>query len=229
MSFANPPQTPPLYDTLLNLKSEIFKSLRVCLPATIKAIHLSDGTVDVQPAILQTPPKSSPYPYPQLLACPVVTIQGNGLEMSLPPKVGDMCLVFFADRCLDSWKQTGTPNPLPSFRMHDLSDGFALVGLNLPGHPLPTILMTGEGGLSGATAKIAINQSTQKITIANGAGGTNNLYTILSLLLTTLITLNGLLASMTTASIASGATQTAIAALTASLTTVATELALLLY
>lgn len=198
MSTFNPAQPPPLYDVLQALKSEIFKTLRVCLPATITKVHSVGGavtSVDAQPAVLLTIPQAGnsvgqSIPYPQLLNCPVVTIQGGGtvggVAAAFPIAIGDSCLVFFADRCMDAWKQNGTPALIPNIRMHDLSDGFALVGINFPAKPLKVSLSAGEGGLcetvasAGSGAKVVINPVTHKIKVANT---TKNLETTLQLLI----------------------------------------------
>ena len=40
----------------------------------------------------------------------------------------DQALVVFASRCIDGWWQGGQAAPPPSGRMHDLSDGMAIIG-----------------------------------------------------------------------------------------------------
>lgn len=67
---------------------------------------------------------------------PVITLQGGGNYQTYPVAVGDYCLMFFTERCFDRW-WAGDDNQLPAeYRMHDYSDGFALVGIN----PLATAL-----------------------------------------------------------------------------------------
>jgi hypothetical protein len=79
---------------------------------------------------------------PVLLDCPVVFPGGGGVILTFPLKPGDECLVVFASRCIDAWwkqgfvsGQAGVPvdgkqamDP-PDLRMHNLSDGFAFVGV----------------------------------------------------------------------------------------------------
>jgi len=108
----------------------------------------------------------------------------------MPITVGDGCLVVFADRCITTWFSTGQANPLPDFRMHDISNGFVLIGVNPNLTPILTPLLAHEGGIcetkSATGAKIAANSTTHKITIANTSG------TLLAAL-TTLITALGTL------------------------------------
>lgn len=60
---------------------------------------------------------------------PVVFPEGGGVTLTFPVKAGDECLAIFACRCIDSWWQSGGQQIQPDLRMHDLSDGFALVGI----------------------------------------------------------------------------------------------------
>lgn len=66
--------------------------------------------------------------YPLLMDCPVITLFGGVDFLSMPIQVGDSCLVFFNDNEIDQWATNGTGSP-QTFRMHDLSDGIAIVGI----------------------------------------------------------------------------------------------------
>ena len=71
-----------------------------------------------------------PMSYPVLADVLVACWGGGGCSLTFPIAPGDECLVCFNDRCLDSWWSTGstaTPPNVP--RIHDLSDGIALVGV----------------------------------------------------------------------------------------------------
>lgn len=206
----------PLYDLLQQVKTETLKGLRVCLPASISGVDPATGTVSVVIGVMQKVaqqglPAGLALAYPELTMCPVFTLQGGGVGAVMPIKVGDECLVVFADRCIDAWFETGQPMPLPSVRMHDISDGFVLVGLNSRAKSLNTPLDPGEGGVcetgNGFGVKVAINPLTHKATIQNA---TQNLSTILTTLFAALATdpgLNG------TSHAALGAANTALAAL----------------
>lgn len=226
----------PWYDTLQMFKKGIFAGLRVSLPGHVAAVN-ADGTVDVTVDVMQNVAQQGlanglDFKYPTLLACPTITVQGGGVGSVFPTAVGDECLVIFSDRCIDNWVKTGQATPLPSFRMHDINDGFVLVGLNsmAPASVLQTPLLPFEGGIcqtkNPAGAKVVVNSATGKVSIKNG---TKNLATILGTLVTTVTALNTTLAAMTTASIASGATQIVIATYTATFTTLISDLVALLY
>jgi hypothetical protein len=60
--------------------------------------------------------------------CPVIFPSGGGFTLTFPIAVGDECLLIFASRCIDAWWQSGGVQQQVDIRMHDLSDGFALIG-----------------------------------------------------------------------------------------------------
>lgn len=76
---------------------------------------------------------------PLLLDCPVVFPSGGGFTLTFPIKEGDECLVVFSSRCIDSWWQSGGVQVQAEMRMHDLSDGFVIVGPRSQTKLLPAI------------------------------------------------------------------------------------------
>ncbi len=88
----------------------------VVIQAGIKVpIRASDGTVTT-------------VALPQLVDCPVQFPSGGDCSLTFPVVQGDECLVVFASRCIDAWWQSGGVQEQADDRMHDLSDGFALLG-----------------------------------------------------------------------------------------------------
>lgn len=63
-----------------------------------------------------------------LINVPVIFPNGGGFSLTFPIKPGDECLVIFAARCIDFWWQNGGVQLQGDHRMHDINDGFALVG-----------------------------------------------------------------------------------------------------
>ena len=66
---------------------------------------------------------------PLLMQCPVVTMFGGTSFINLPIQAGDSCIVFFNDRQIDAWMETGEVQPPQTVRSHDFSDAIALVGI----------------------------------------------------------------------------------------------------
>lgn len=88
----------------------------VCQPTIKGRIKKPDGSIEL-------------VDMPLLLDCPVVFPHAGGCSMTFPVKQGDECLVVFASRGIDFWWQNGGVQPPPEPRMHDLSDGFAILGV----------------------------------------------------------------------------------------------------
>lgn len=60
---------------------------------------------------------------------PIVFPSAGGFSITFPIAAGDEVLVVFASRCIDAWWQNGGyANKQMEYRMHDLSDGFAIPG-----------------------------------------------------------------------------------------------------
>lgn len=107
------------------------------IPGIIQAVNNALGpasmTVDVQPTINgRVYQKDGSYlsvQLPPLLDCPIAWQGGGGATLLFPIAPGDEALVILAARCIDGWWSTGTVCDAPELRMHNLSDGFALVGV----------------------------------------------------------------------------------------------------
>ena len=119
------------------------------LPGVIQAVSNNGNTVEVQPAVngrvRQLDGTYKPIQMPKLVDVPICWQGGGGATWTFPVTAGDECLVVFASRCIDSWWQNGFVAPTgqtgadggpvnvmnnpPEYRMHNLSDGFAIVGV----------------------------------------------------------------------------------------------------
>lgn len=103
------------------------------LPAIIKSFDPVALTCEVQPAIkakyVDELYNVKTVSLPLLVDCPVVFPHAGGCSMTFPIKAGDECLVVFSSRGIDLWWQQGGEQPPPEPRMHDLSDGFVILGV----------------------------------------------------------------------------------------------------
>jgi hypothetical protein len=90
-------------------------------------------TITAQPAVngrvRQTDGTWQSVQMPLLVDVPVLWPGGGGVTLVFAIAKGDECLVHFSARCIDAWFQQGTVSNPPEFRMHNLSDGFASVGV----------------------------------------------------------------------------------------------------
>jgi len=98
--------------------------------ATIgRVIAVNSKTIDVQP-VLNRQVKGESISLPVFSQVPPVFLQGGGSYHAFPIAKGDYCLLIITERCFDSW-YNGQDGVSPvEYRMHDYSDGFAIVGIN---------------------------------------------------------------------------------------------------
>lgn len=101
------------------------------LPGIVTAVDLAAQTVSVQPAIQgQTTNEAgdvSNVNLPLLVDVPICWPRAGGFAITFPVAAGDEVLVVFASRCIDAWWQSGGVGAQAEVRMHDLSDGFAIL------------------------------------------------------------------------------------------------------
>lgn len=113
------------------------------MPGIVQSFDPKAMTVTVQPSIrgrIERPDGSiASVNLPLLVDVPVVYPGGGGFTLTFPIRLGDECLVLFADRCIDSWWQSGGIGEPLEARMHNLSDGFALVGPRSLARSLPSV------------------------------------------------------------------------------------------
>lgn len=76
---------------------------------------------------------------PIMVDVPVCFPGGGGYTLSFPVAAGDEALVVIAHRCIDAWWQNGGVQPQAEFRMHDLSDGFAIPGVRSQPRVIPNV------------------------------------------------------------------------------------------
>jgi hypothetical protein len=141
--------------------------IHTAMPAKVVSYNPGQHTVNVQPMVqgLRTGSdgKVNPVTIAELHDVPVIYPGGGHQLITYPIAVGDECLIIFAERSIDHWWQLGTLNPPSDWRMHDINDGFALMGIrSLPNVP--------GGGAAGGTANAgaAISTSTMQIRSNDG-------------------------------------------------------------
>jgi hypothetical protein len=103
------------------------------VPAVVTRFNAARMTVEALPAVqgrVTRPDKTVHWRnLPLLVDCPVVFPGGGGFTLTFPVSAGDECLIVIASRCIDTWWSTGGGGEVNDLRMHDLSDGFAIMGI----------------------------------------------------------------------------------------------------
>lgn len=110
-----------------NIQSQIWTAM----PAIVVAVDLTKQTLSVQPAIqgsvTDADGVATDTNLPLLVDVPIVWPRAGGFALTFPIKKDDEVLVVFASRCIDAWWQSGGIGTQAELRMHDLSDGFAIL------------------------------------------------------------------------------------------------------
>lgn len=125
---------PDLSDVLKNLKTDIFNTLNCVNIGIIEGFDTSNQTANVRLALKRVQEIKADgtrvfQERPVLLQLPVVIMFGAASYITFPIAAGDECLVLFNDRQIDSWFTNGGVSTPDIARAHDVSDGFALVGV----------------------------------------------------------------------------------------------------
>jgi len=125
---------------------ERLKEVWTAMPGIVQSFNATAMTCVVQPAIKAKVTNfdrtTKLVALPLCLDCPVMFPGGGGVTLTFPVKRGDECLLVFAKSCIDAWWQQGGVQPAAEYRMHDLSDGFALVGVRSKVRALSAVSMT---------------------------------------------------------------------------------------
>jgi len=127
---------PALEDVLLEERARIFASLNAIQIGKISEVQRDKQTVTVELQMKRILDDGRSIPYPPLVDVPFFVLQGGGAFIQMPVKAGDYCIVLFNDRCIDGWFPSGAVQEPACRRMHSLSDGIAIVGLNPGGSPI---------------------------------------------------------------------------------------------
>ena len=105
--------------------------LWTAIPGIVVAVNLTAQTLSVQPAIQGSISNAAgdveSVNLPLLVDVPICFPRAGGFALTFPIAVNDEVLVVFSARCMDSWWQNGGVQAPAEVRMHDLSDGFALL------------------------------------------------------------------------------------------------------
>ncbi len=113
------------------------KDLHTCLPGIIASFDPATQTASVQPAIKRIFTERGAVNLPLCVDVPVAFPGGGDFFLTFPVKPGDECILLFSERAIDYWHVSGDTQPPAEYRMHDLSDGIAIVGLNSQPRKIP--------------------------------------------------------------------------------------------
>ena len=116
-----------LTDIIADAIGEALSNLHTATIAKVTAVQ--EKTISVQPVINRVVDGKS-ITLPQFTKVPPLFMQGGGSYTAHPIAVGDYCLLVLTERCFDRWYSGSDFQDPAEFRMHDYSDGIAIVGIN---------------------------------------------------------------------------------------------------
>ncbi len=116
-----------LTDIIADAIGEALSNLHTATIAKVTAVQ--EKTISVQPVINRVIDGRS-IQLPQFTKVPPLFMQGGGSYTAHPIAVGDYCLLILTERCFDRWYSGADFQDPAEFRMHDYSDGIAIVGIN---------------------------------------------------------------------------------------------------
>ena len=154
--------------------------LRVASPGIIQSFDAAKQTVTVKVALREKVLNKDTREVEDieihvLVDVPVVLPRSGGFSLTLPITAGDECLVVFSDCCIDAWYQSGGVQNQMDRRRHDLSDGFAIIGIGsqpkvISGYSADSAELRNEAG----TVKVQVKSdkvvvSADVVELSNGA------------------------------------------------------------
>ena len=116
-----------LIDTINIALQNAMANLHTATIARVERVR--ETTIDVQP-VINREVKGESIKLPLFVKVPPVFMQGGTSYTAHPISVGDYCLLIFTERCFDRWYSGQDERRPAEFRMHDYSDGLAIVGIN---------------------------------------------------------------------------------------------------
>lgn len=122
------------FELYQRLSNKMSNDIRVAIPGIIQSFDAEAQTAIIQPAlrekVVDPSGNVSDIDLPLLLDVPVVFLRAGGFAITFPVEKDDECLVIFGDMCIDGWWAAGGVQNQLEKRRHDLSDGFAILGVS---------------------------------------------------------------------------------------------------
>ena len=125
-------QTGGANEVLHAIVSRVLSSINCCVTGEVVSFDPATQTASIRPTLrrrIRTEKGVQEMDYPLMENVPVFFLGGGDYSLSFPVQESDECIVFFADSCIDAWWQSGGVQGQIVARQHDLSDGFAFVGI----------------------------------------------------------------------------------------------------
>lgn len=117
----------------------VTRQMRTAMPGRVMSFDATRQTATIQPLIRMMMADGTAVDLPPLADVPVQFPEGGGFAFTFPLAAGDEGIVVIGDRCIDGWWQSGQPSAPLDYRMHDLSDGMFIPGINSRPKVIPSM------------------------------------------------------------------------------------------
>lgn len=146
--------------------------LWTALPAKIVSVDYAKQTLSAQPTVMGINEDSkgniTNVNLPLLVDVPFQSFGSSEFVITMPNLEGAECLIVFSSRCIDGWWSAGGIQPQAEQRMHDLSDGMAIIGFNSQARVIPNYSTTAtEVRTFDGSTKIGLIAGTVTITASH--------------------------------------------------------------
>lgn len=119
------------------------KNLHTSIPGIIISFDPDNQSASVQPAIRRIFTEAGAVNLPPCVDVPVQFPSGGNFVLTFPVTTGDECILLFSERAIDFWWVNGGVQLPAEYRLHDLSDAMAIVGLRSNPRKLADFQTTG--------------------------------------------------------------------------------------
>ena len=120
-------ETKQLIDTLMLAVDRALSNVHTMTIAKVTGVN--DKTINCRPVINRVV-NGETIKLPEFVDVPPIFMQGGSSYTAHPIAIDDYCILVFTERCFDRWYNGQDFQPPLEMRMHDYSDGIALVGIN---------------------------------------------------------------------------------------------------
>ena len=122
-------ENPSMLDTIRTIFDSQLAEMNFCMPGEIVSYDASTQKANVQPLLKRRFRDGDIVELPQITGVPVAMPRAGKAFLSLPLKKGDVVMLVFSQRSLDTWKNSGgCVDPGTEPRKFNLSDAYAIPG-----------------------------------------------------------------------------------------------------
>jgi hypothetical protein len=146
---------------LLGWQAGLFTAMPAIIESFDPSKETCEATCTIQAKVTGKDGTAQWVTLPKLVDVPVVFPSGGGYSLTFPVDAGDEALIVFASRCIDNWWLAGGVQTQADLRMHDLSDGFAFVGIRSQ----PRVL---NNGVKTTAAQLRSDDGSTFVEVADG-------------------------------------------------------------